>query len=269
MKKRKVSNWNFPWIIIQARFIPFISFIRLTSGPKAFYQAAEGMGGDTGYYGKTACLKGETIVSYGLCSLKLPRGHALTIYPVSQKHYETVCEVNAPGERQIYGRKRQNTAQKNRAVTVSSAHGWKIPEGNRSFLKGSGSSRTPSMEEGLEKAAEEIGRNMSARLNAAGLSLVLLVLLLPELFDRIQLKEYLEGFFPAGMQQRNQVFSAGRRILHLHRRLAGTGRTVPGRPGRGISGDKKGRIHSRHMGRSIYGRQQKQTLRRTSGLGTA
>lgn len=26
---------------------------------EGFYQAAEGMGGDTGYYGKTACLKGE------------------------------------------------------------------------------------------------------------------------------------------------------------------------------------------------------------------
>ena len=37
---------------------------------EGFYQAAEGMGKDTGYYGKEEILKKGTLLSYGLCSLQ-------------------------------------------------------------------------------------------------------------------------------------------------------------------------------------------------------
>ena len=58
-RKRKALNWNFPWIIIQARFIPYISFIRLISGPKAFTRRRKGWEEIPAIMGKTACLKGE------------------------------------------------------------------------------------------------------------------------------------------------------------------------------------------------------------------
>lgn len=53
---------------------------------------------------------------------------------------------------------------------------------------------TPSMEEGLEKAAEEIGRNMSARLFMPPAYHWCSWYYCYQNFDRIQLKEYLEGF---------------------------------------------------------------------------
>lgn len=90
------------------------------------------------------------------------RGHALTIYPVSQKHYETVCEVNAR-ENVKYT---DGSGKHSKETELSLSVGARMENTGREqviferlrFLL------TPSMEEGLEKAAEEIGRNMSARL---------------------------------------------------------------------------------------------------------
>ena len=53
---------------------------------------------------------------------------------------------------------------------------------------------TASMEEGLERAAEEIGRNMSARLFMPPAYHWCSWYYCYQNFDRIQLKEYLEGF---------------------------------------------------------------------------
>ncbi|EGN30680.1 hypothetical protein HMPREF0994_06187 [Lachnospiraceae bacterium 3_1_57FAA_CT1] len=159
---------------------------------EGFYQAAEGMGGDTGYYGKNSMLERGTIVSYGLCSLKIPEGHALTIYPVSQKHYETVCEMNARENVKYTDGSGKHSTETELSLSVgarmeNTGREQVIFERLRFLL-------TPSMEEGLEKAAEEIGRNMSARLFMPPAYHWCSWYYCYQNFDRIQLKEYLEGF---------------------------------------------------------------------------
>ena len=147
------------------------------------------MGGDTGYYGKNSMLERGTIVSYGLCSLKLPGGHALTIYPVSQKHYETVCEVNARENVKYTDGSGKHSTETELSLSVgarmeNTGREQVIFERLRFLL-------TSSMEEGMEKAAEEIGRNMSARLFMPPAYHWCSWYYCYQNFDRIQLKEYL------------------------------------------------------------------------------
>lgn len=168
-----------------------------------FYQAAEGMGSDTGYYNKESILKKGTIISYGLCSLRYA-DNFLAVYTTSQNHYETVCELNAyrshkytdgSGKRSVetqtrlsFGARMENTDREQ-----------VVFERIRFVL-------TKSMEAGLNKAAEEIGRNMSARLFMPPAYHWCSWYYCYQNFDENQLKEYLEGFAKVNSSQKIRYF---------------------------------------------------------------
>ncbi|WP_321017676.1 hypothetical protein, partial [Eisenbergiella porci] len=139
----------------------FQFFYQADTDAEGFYQAAEGMGHDTGYYGRKSLLEKERLTGFGLCALQFS-GCALTIYPTSQKHYETICEMEGCRLERYTDGSRRNSQE----MVLHLSCGARMENVNRKnvdfaplkFLM------TESLEAGLEKAAEEIGRNMSARL---------------------------------------------------------------------------------------------------------
>lgn len=166
-------------------------FYRADTTADGFYQAAEGMGRDTGYYGRDSILKKGTIVSYGLCSLQY-KEEFLTIYTASQKHYETVCELDAC-EKNTYtdgsgNRNMETVMQLSFDVRMENTNREQVVFERVKFLL------TASMEDGLEKAAEDIGRNMSARLFMSPAYHWCSWYYCYQNFDSIQMKEYLQGF---------------------------------------------------------------------------
>lgn len=127
---------------------------------EGFYQAAEGMGQDTGYYSVDSLVKERNLASYGICSLKL-ENTAVTIFSAFADHYETVCEIDT------YQRKKYvngDSNEKNDTVVRLSCHalleetnGEEYSFAELKFLE------TKTIEEGLMQAAGEIGKNMKAR----------------------------------------------------------------------------------------------------------
>ena len=170
---------------------------------EGFYQAAEGMGKDTGYYGKEEILKKGTLLSYGLCSLQYGKDF-LTIYTTSQNHYETICELNA-GEKNRYTdgddlRNMEEVEQLSFHVRMENTNrGQEVFEKVKFIL-------TDSLEDGLNKAAEEIGRNMSARLFMPPAYHWCSWYYCYQNFDMAQLREYVKGFAGQGSGEKIRYF---------------------------------------------------------------
>lgn len=167
-----------------------------------FYQAAEGMGHATGYYLEEDLLEKRNVASYGICAVAFGT-RALTIYSRNREwnnengevsddfHYETVFEMD------VYQREKYtNGFQKNRKEIVKRLScGIRIEETNESevtfaslkFLV------TDTVEEGLEKAAVEIGRDLHARRQMEPAFHWCSWYYCYHNFDILQLKEYLAG----------------------------------------------------------------------------
>lgn len=157
---------------------------------KGFYQAAEGMGGDTGYYAAESLLKKRNTASYGLCSLDFG-SCALTIYSVSAFRYETVFELDAY-EREKYtdgwsGKTPETVIRLSCGARLEETNGEKTDFAALKFLV------TATVEEGTEQAAKEIGRNMYARLTEPPAYHWCSWYYCYQNFDMMQLREYLTG----------------------------------------------------------------------------
>ncbi|WP_320920340.1 glycoside hydrolase family 36 protein [Eisenbergiella porci] len=178
----------------------FQFFYQADTDAEGFYQAAEGMGHDTGYYGRKSLLEKERLTGFGLCALQFS-GCALTIYPTSQKHYETICEMEGCRLERYTDGSRRNSQE----TVLHLSCGARMENVNRKnvdfaplkFLM------TESLEAGLEKAAEEIGRNMSARLFMPPAYHWCSWYYCYQNFDQLQLTEYLNGL--AGMEKRPDI----------------------------------------------------------------
>ena len=128
-------------------------------------------------------------------------GCALTIYPTSQKHYETICEMEGCRLERYTDGSRTNSQE----TVLHLSCGARMENVNRKnvdfaplkFLL------TESLEAGLEKAAEEIGRNMSARLFMPPAYHWCSWYYCYQNFDQLQLTEYLNGL--AGMEKRPDI----------------------------------------------------------------
>ncbi len=158
---------------------------------EGFYQAAEGMGRDTGYLTKESLMNKSDVMSYGLCSLNGDKG-ALTIYQTSQKHYQVVFEVQAE-KKNLYT---DGSGQWNEAQLMRISCGIRLENTGRSDEKFAPFKflYTETVEEGLEHAAREIGQNMSARLTAPAAYHWCSWYYCYHNFDFTQLTEYLQGF---------------------------------------------------------------------------
>lgn len=157
---------------------------------EGFYQAAQGMGGETGYLTRESLIGKTEVISYGLCSLKGDEG-AVTIYQPLQDHYQTVYELQADRK----NRYTDGSGQRNEALGMQLSCGIRMENTGRhheafaplKFLL------TRTMEDGLEQAAGEIGRTMSARLTAPAAYHWCSWYYCYHNFDMPQLTEYLQG----------------------------------------------------------------------------
>lgn len=157
---------------------------------EGFYQAAEGMGGETGYLSEESLVRKRNLMSYGLCSLKGKDG-AVTIYPTVQEHYQTVFELQAEEKNQYT----DGSGKRNEMLQVWFSCGVRMENTGRQNEKFAPLKflYTKTMEQGLEQAAGEIGRNMSARLSAPAAYHWCSWYYCYHNFDAVQLTEYLQG----------------------------------------------------------------------------
>ena len=168
-------------------------------GVRGCYQAARGMGNDTGYLsGKQIDEKGK-VVSYGLGSLQYEgKKENLTFFADRCDHYETVCVTDSGGLLQALGPAWKSGEIKGKKTGRSLISiGFKVEKTlcgkNVEFPKiifraASG------MEDGLEYAADRIGKNMGARLTMPPAYHWCSWYYCYQNYDIVQLKEYLEGF---------------------------------------------------------------------------
>ena len=157
---------------------------------EGFYQAAEGMGKDTGYLAKESLSGKHTVMSYGLCSVN-GNGGALTIYQTAQEHYQTVFELRTERKNQYTDGSGQRNEMQQRQLSC----GIRMENTGRQNEKFASVKflYTRTMEEGLERAAKEIGENMSARLAAPPAYHWCSWYYCYHNFDTAQLAEYLQG----------------------------------------------------------------------------
>lgn len=157
---------------------------------EGFYQAAEGMGKDTGYLTKESLSGKHTVMSYGLCSVN-GNGGALTIYQTAQEHYQTVFELRTERKNQYT----DGSGQRNEMQQIQLSCGIRMENTGRQNEKFASVKflYTRTMEEGLERAAKEIGENMSARLAAPPAYHWCSWYYCYHNFDTAQLAEYLQG----------------------------------------------------------------------------
>lgn len=157
---------------------------------EGFYQAAEGMGGDTGYLEKESLIEANDIMSYGLCSVR-GNGGAVTIYQTAQEYYQTVFELRTERKKQYT----DGSGQRNEMTQMQLSCGIRM-ENTRRYNEKFAAVKfllTRTMEEGLERAAGEIGKNMSARLTAPAAYHWCSWYYCYHNFDAVQLEEYLRG----------------------------------------------------------------------------
>lgn len=180
----------------------FFPIYQIGTEADGFYQAAEGMGHDTGYYTEWELLKKRNTASYGLCALKLG-SCALTIYTLNRAEleptgevqdgfwYETVFEMDAYQREQYTNGFRKNQKETVKTLScgirVEETNGAEVTFSPIKFLV------TERMEDGLEKAAAEIGRYLHARKQMEPAYHWCSWYYCYHNFDMVQLREYLAG----------------------------------------------------------------------------
>lgn len=121
---------------------------------KGVYQAAERMCGDTGYYLLESLVEKGKIRSYGLCVLDYGTC-ALTIYSVMHDRYATIFELEPCAGA---GGSGETELKLSCGARLEKTNGEQVAFAPVKLLV------TDTVEEGLEQAAAEIGKNMNARL---------------------------------------------------------------------------------------------------------
>lgn len=181
----------------------FYYFYQAKTSADGCYQAAEGMGGDTGYWTKEKLLATDAVMSYGLGGLQFlgEEKAALLFYSEEQKHYENVCETEA-FQRAFYTDGSGLRAEKE---TLICSYGLRTERMKRAsvvlpafYIECAGT-----IEAGLKKAAEKIGREMGARLTAPPAYHWCSWYYCYHNFDRAQLEEYLTGL--EGMEEKPPI----------------------------------------------------------------
>lgn len=146
-------------------------------GLQGIYQAAHGMGDDTGYISIKELMKKEEIISDALCSLKFSSG-IITFYGADHSHYRNTYCIRRKGEKFYF------------SCNIFIEH----TDLNDAVLPGIGILTKGTMEEQLADAAREIGHNMHARACMEPAFHWCSWYYCYHNFDHIQLEEYLEGF---------------------------------------------------------------------------
>lgn len=171
----------------------FYFFHRAKTNADGFYQAAEGMGGETGFLSRKTLQKEGYMISYGLGGLCFQgeSPSALLVYSKDQKNYENILEaeyIKKPFYTDGWG---QNTQPE----FVECSYGVRTEEAERTSVVFPPLELEcfDSLEEGLEKAAEAIGAEMQARLSAPAAYHWCSWYYCYQNFDRVQLEEYLTG----------------------------------------------------------------------------
>lgn len=186
-----LSGWTRPvgtlWILYRAE----------AAGAVGCYQAARGIGGDTGYVSLERLRRQRRIQSFGLGSLRYSDGvGSLVFFADRHDHYETVCALETESVIQApqpsFG---VGAGEKEDYLTLSV--GCKLENTNGEAVENLPSlvfRMTDRIEEGLEYAAEQIGKTMGARLSMSPAYHWCSWYYCYNNFDLPQLKEYLEGF---------------------------------------------------------------------------
>lgn len=171
----------------------FHYFYRAKTNADGCYQAAEGMGGNTGYWTKEKIKSADIVMSYGLGALQFlgEEKAALLLYSEEQKHYENICETEA-FKRAFYT---DGSGLRTEKETMICSYGLRTERMKRSavLLPEFYIEYSETIESGLEKAAKKIGREMGARLTAPPAYHWCSWYYCYHNFDRVQLEEYLTG----------------------------------------------------------------------------
>lgn len=171
----------------------FHYFYRAKTNADGCYQAAEGMGGNTGYWTKEKIKSADIVMSYGLGALQFlgEEKAALLLYSEEQKHYENICETEA-FKRAFYT---DGSGLRTEKETMICSYGLRTERMKRSavLLPEFYIEYSETIESGLEKAAKKIGREMGARLAAPPAYHWCSWYYCYHNFDRVQLEEYLTG----------------------------------------------------------------------------
>ena len=171
----------------------FHYFYRAKTNADGCYQAAEGMGGNTGYWTKEKIKSADIVMSYGLGALQFlgEEKAALLLYSEEQKHYENICEIEA-FKRAFYT---DGSGLRTEKETMICSYGLRTERMKRSavLLPEFYIEYSETIESGLEKAAKKIGREMGARLAAPPAYHWCSWYYCYHNFDRVQLEEYLTG----------------------------------------------------------------------------
>ncbi len=185
---------NFSLCGWQERIHTFFLLYEAETTAEGFYQAAEGMGHETGYYTEEELAARRNTASYGLCALRC-RDCAVTLYakPSSPEEfwYETVFELDVR-EREKYtnGWSKAEKAAELRlscGARLEQAHGSEVKFAPLRVLA------TDTIEEGLERAAQDIGDGLKARRKMPPAYHWCSWYYCYQNFDRDQLREYLSG----------------------------------------------------------------------------
>ena len=171
----------------------FHYFYRAKTNADGCYQAAEGMGGNTGYWTKEKIKSADIVMSYGLGALQFlgEEKAALLLYSEEQKHYENICETEA-FKRAFYT---DGSGLRTEKETMICSYGLRTERMKRSavLLPEFYIEYSETIESGLENVAKKIGREMRARLAAPPAYHWCSWYYCYHNFDRVQLEEYLTG----------------------------------------------------------------------------
>lgn len=195
IEKREENRICFRYLLDGWEELPhtFHYFYRAKTNADGCYQAAEGMGGDTGYWTKEKIKSADIVMSYGLGALQFlgEEKAALLLYSEEQKHYENICETEA-FKRAFYT---DGSGLRTEKETMICSYGLRTERMKRSavLLPEFYIEYSETIESGLEKVAKKIGREMGARLAAPPAYHWCSWYYCYHNFDRVQLEEYLTG----------------------------------------------------------------------------
>ena len=195
IEQREENRISFRYCLDGWKELPhtFYYFYRARTNAEGFYQAAEGMGGDTGFWTKDKLQSVGTMISYGLGGLQFQNeeNKAMLFYSEDQKQYENICETES--FQQLFYTDGWGTRTKRE--TISCSYGLRTEYIKRSseefpafYIESA-----KAMEQGLDHAAQQIGATMKARLTASPAYHWCSWYYCYHNFDRIQLEEYLTG----------------------------------------------------------------------------
>ena len=195
IEKREENRICFRYLLDGWEELPhtFHYFYRAKTNADGCYQAAEGMGGDTGYWTKEKIKSADIVMSYGLGALQFlgEEKAALLLYSEEQKHYENICETEV-FKRAFYT---DGSGLRTEKETMICSYGLRTERMKRSavLLPEFYIEYSETIESGLENVAKKIGREMRARLAAPPAYHWCSWYYCYHNFNRIQLEDYLTG----------------------------------------------------------------------------